>query len=171
MRTLNPARPARIALLVVVALAAAAIAVIGSRSPASAQAPAATVLTFTELDKGSTFAHIRNTKTKNRRSNLLGDQIVFTNPMADTGGKVVGKLHAECVTTNGSPNFMNSTITCSGVVKLPGGTLTLQALASPGVATTTGAITGGTGIYANANGVFVSVEGRGGSKDTITLAG
>jgi len=33
MRTLNPARPARVVLLVVVALAAAAVAVIGSRSP------------------------------------------------------------------------------------------------------------------------------------------
>ena len=37
---------------------------------ASADAPAGTSLTFTELGKGSTFKHIRNTKTKNQRSNL-----------------------------------------------------------------------------------------------------
>jgi hypothetical protein len=45
---------------------------------ASADAPAATKLTFTELDRGSTFKHVRNTKTKNQRSNPMGDLIVFT---------------------------------------------------------------------------------------------
>ena len=49
------------------------------------------------------------------------------------------------------------------------GTLTVQAMNSPGVATTTGAVTGGTGAYANARGTFTSVEGRSGSTDTITL--
>ena len=42
---------------------------------------------------------------------------------------------------------------------------------SPGRATTTGAITGGTGAYANARGVVVSKAADGGSLDTITLAG
>ena len=52
----------------------------------------------------------------------------------------------------------------------PQGTLVLQAMNSPGVATTTGAITGGTGAYANARGTFTSVEDRkGNSADTITL--
>ncbi|MEA2190828.1 MAG: hypothetical protein QOI73_949 [Solirubrobacteraceae bacterium] len=172
MDTLSHARPVRIALLLLAALAAAvAVAFAVSRSPASAQAPGTTVLTLTELEKGSTFSHIRNTKTKNRQSNLRGDQIVFTNPMADAAGKTVGRLHVECVTTKGSSNFMRSTIACSGVMTLPGGSLTLQALVSPGVATTAGAITGGTGTYAGARGSFTSVEGRSGSKDTITLIG
>ena len=54
---------------------------------------------------------------------------------------------------------------------LSGRTLMLQALVSPGIATTNGAITGVTGTYAGARGSFVSVEGKGGSKDTITLLG
>lgn len=138
-------------------------------SAASAQAPASRTLTFTELDKGSTFKHIRNTKTKNRRSNLLGDQDVFTNRLADSTGKVVGKLHVECVTTVGASNFLKSKLTCSGVMVIPGGMLTLQAMSSPGIATTSGAITGGTGAHANANGTFTSVDGKSGSLDTITL--
>ncbi len=137
---------------------------------ASAEAPAATTLTFTELEKGGTFKHVRNTKSKSSRANLLGDLIVFTSPIADSAGKTVGKLHATCVTTVGSSDFLKSKLICSGVMALGKSSLTLQAITSPGTATTTGAITGGTGIYANARGVFTSVEGRNGnSADTITL--
>lgn len=76
---------------------------------------------------------------------LLGDLIVFTNPLADPAGKVVGRIHVQCVTTTGSSNFLKSKLTCGGVMALPGGTMTLQAMTSPGTPTTTGAITGGTG--------------------------
>ena len=51
---------------------------------------------------------------------------------------------------------------------LPGGTLTFQTITSPGTPTTNGAITGGTGAYANARGTFVRPEGK---ADTITLVG
>ena len=78
-------------------------------SAASADAPAATTLTFKELDKGSTFKHIRNTKTRNQRSNLMGDLIVFTSPLADSAGKRVGRIHVSCVTTVGSSNFRSPT--------------------------------------------------------------
>jgi hypothetical protein len=154
--------------LCVVALTAAAL---GLRSSASAQAPAGRTLTFKELEKGATFTHIRNTKGASRRSNHQGDLLVIVNPLANASGHVVGRVNAACTTTTGARNFLRSTATCTGVVVLPGGTLTLQALISPGIATTTGAITGGTGAYTNARGVLVSEEGRGGSKDTITLAG
>jgi hypothetical protein len=157
-----------------VVLAAGALALLafafGLRSPASAQDPGTRVLKFTELEKGSSFSHIRNSKGVPRRSNLQGDLIVFTNRLADASGKVVGTLHVQCVTTTPSLNFLKSKLTCSGVMDLRGGTMTLQAVTSPAVATTTGAITGGTGAYANARGVLVSVEGRNGnSDDTITL--
>ena len=82
---------------------------------------------------------------------------------------VVGRIHVQCVTTAGASNFMKSKLTCSGVMVLAQGSLTLQAISSPGVATTNGAITGGTGVYANARGTFTSVEGRSGSTDTIML--
>jgi hypothetical protein len=158
----------RLAPLVAVSALVAGAVVVGS--VASAQAPAARTLTFKELEKGSTFVHIRNTMTRSERANLQGDQIVFTNPLADASGQVVGKLHVECVTTKGSRDFMRSLMACSGVAVLRDGTMTLQAPVSPADGTTTGAVTGGTGAYANARGVLVSEEGRGGATTTITLA-
>lgn len=153
-------------LLAVTALAGGAVAV---GSVASAEGPARTV-TYTELEKGSTFVHVRNTKAKSRQANALGDQIVFTNPLADASGSVVGKTHVSCTTTVGARDFRKSILVCHGVAVLPDGTLTLEATNSPGIGSTTGAVTGGTGAYANARGVFSSVEGRGGSETTITLA-
>ncbi len=164
----HPARRALVA-IAVVALALVALA-LGRHASASAQDPGARVLKLTGLEKGSTFKHVRNSPSRSRRANLLGDLIVFTNPLADASGKTIGRLHAQCVTTTGSSNFLKSKLTCAGVATLPGGTLTLQALTSPGNPTTSGAITGGTGAYANARGVFVSTERRSsGSDDTITL--
>jgi allene oxide cyclase-like protein len=133
-----------------------------------ASAPTGRTLTFTELDKGSTFVHIRNTKAS-ERANSQGDVIAFTYPLAAAPGKIVGKIHIECVTTVGARNFVNSILTCSGVAVLRDGTLTLQATVSPSVPTTTGAVTGGTGAYANARGVVTSKPGKRGSVDTFTL--
>ena len=138
---------------------------------ASAQSPAGRTITLTELEKGSTFKHVRNTKTKSSRANSLGDVIVFTNPLADASGKVVGKLHANCATTVGARNFLKSSMTCSGVLVLRDGTLSFQAAFKVSASTVTGAVTGGTGAYANARGTFVSKDDRGNSQDTITLAG
>ena len=172
--TSMPRRPARttpLAALALVTLIAVAAAGLGQRSSASAEAPAGTTLTYTEPVKGSTFRHIRNTKTTNRRANLLGDLIVFANPISDSTGKRVGKSHVQCVTTVGASNFKRSKLTCTGVSALRQGTLTLAAIVSPGARTTTGAVTGGTGAYANARGVFSSVLARNGdAATTITLA-
>ena len=138
---------------------------------ASAQSPGGRTLSLTELEKGSTFKHVRNTKTKSSRANSLGDVIVFTNPLADASGQVVGKLHANCATTVGARNFLKSSMTCSGVLVLRDGTLTFQAAFKVSASTVTGAVTGGTGAYANARGTFVSKTDRTGKHDTITLAG
>lgn len=156
------------ALAVLCALAALAAVL---RSPASAQTPTTRLLTFTELERGGTFTHIRNTKGAPRRANLAGDVIVFTNPLADASGARVGTSWVSCTTTGGARNFMKSTLTCSGVLTFADGTLTLQANTSPASPTTTGAVTGGTGAYANARGVFVSEEGPNGARNTVTLAG
>jgi hypothetical protein len=160
-------RTSRLALCIALPAVAAA-AVLGSG--AVAQDPASGTLTLTELDRGSTFTHIRNTKTTSPRSNALGDLIVFTNPLADASGQVVGRLHVDCVTTTGARDFRKSVLTCAGVMVLRDGTLTLQTTVSPATPTTTGAITGGTGAYANARGVVVSKESGRNSVDTITLA-
>ena len=85
-------------ILAAVALAAlAAVALVGP----GASAQSGRTITFTELEKGSTFKHVRNTKPKSAQSNLLGDVIVFTNRIADASGKVIGKNHAVCATTVG----------------------------------------------------------------------
>lgn len=145
----------------------AAVVVLGSG--ASAQDPAARTLSFKSLEKGSTFKHVRNTKPKSERANATGDVIVFTSPLADASGQVVGRLFADCTTTRGARDFLKSITTCAGVIALRDGTLTLQANSRPGVPTTTGAVTGGTGAYANSRGVFVAEDTSG--DVTVTLAG
>jgi hypothetical protein len=135
---------------------------------ASAQDPGTRTLTFKTLEKGSTFTHVRNTKPPSERANVMGDLIVFTNPVADDSGKVVGRQFAECTTTQGARNYLRSTTTCTGVMDLRDGTITLQANSKPGVPTTTGAVTGGTGAYAGADGVFAANDRNG--RMTVTLA-
>ena len=155
-------------ILAAVALAAlAAVALVGP----GASAQGGRTITFTELEKGSTFKHVRNTKPKSGQSNLLGDVIVFTNRIADSSGKVIGKNHAVCATTVGARSFPKSVITCQGSVVLGDGTMTWQGAFKVGGSTSTSAITGGTGAYANARGVVVSKQDSKGTHDTITLAG
>ena len=161
-------RRSRLALCIALPTLVGAIALASS---AGAQDPAGATLTLTALDRGSTFSHIRNTKTASRQSNAQGDLIVFTNPLADASGRRVGRLHAACVTTTGARDFRRSVLTCDVVMVLRDGTLTGQAISRPGVPTTTGAVTGGTGAYANARGVVVDKETGRGSVLTISLAG
>jgi hypothetical protein len=161
-------RSTRTAATIAVLLALLA-AILVLRSSASAQDPGTRTLTFTELERGATFTHIRNTKGAKRQSNLQGDVLAFTNRLADSSGKRIGKLSVSCTTTTGARNFLKSTLTCFGVVALSDGTLTLQANTTPNARTTTAAVTGGTGAYANARGVSVSTGSRTGSQNTITL--
>ncbi|MEP6953757.1 MAG: hypothetical protein ABI950_06810 [Solirubrobacteraceae bacterium] len=153
------------------ALTAAAATTAVLLSSAAAQDPGGRTLTLHELEKGATFTHVRNTRGARRQSSLQGDLFAFTNPLADAAGARVGTLHVHCVATVGAQNFRRSTLTCSGILHLRDGDLMLQADTRPSAATTAGAVTGGTGAYANARGVFVSKSGRSGSTDTITLAG
>jgi hypothetical protein len=139
-------------------------------SLAGAEATAARTLTFKELDKGSTFVHIRNTKGSSGRANAMGDLLAFTNPIVDVSGRRIGKTSVSCTTTTGARNFMRSTLTCFGTLALRDGTLTVQANVRPAQGTTVGAVTGGTGAYANARGVLASKTVPGGSVNTITLA-
>jgi hypothetical protein len=139
-------------------------------SLAGQEAVSARTLTLKELDKGSTFVHIRNTKGSSSRANWMGDVLAFTNPVVDQAGQRIGKTSVACVTTTGARNFMRSQLTCFGTFTLRDGTLTVQANLSPAQRTIVGAITGGTGAYANARGVVESRSVRGGALDTITLA-
>lgn len=157
--------------IVVAGLAVASVAffmVAGSPdSEAQAQAAGTTTITLKELEKGSTFKHVRNTKTHNRGSMLLGDLLVFTNPLTDAAGARVGKLHANCTTTVGNASFLEGVMTCTVILAVRDGSLMVIANSSPGSSTTTGAVVGGTGTYAGAHGQFASTN----ATDTITLAG
>lgn len=137
---------------------------------ASAQDTGTRIVSLKELDKGSKFRHVRNTKGAPSTSNMQGDVIAFINPLVDPAGQSVGTLHVSCVTTVGARDFMKSAINCSGALVLRDGMMTLQTVVTFSD-TTTGAITGGTGAYANARGTFVSKQVSGGSQDTITLVG
>jgi hypothetical protein len=156
-----------VAVLAVPALVAVALAL---GSGASAQDPGARTLTIRELDKGSIFTHIRNTKRKSSHANAQGDLLAFTIPLADESGDRVGKLSFSCATTTGAPNPEKSTVTCVGVAALRDGSLMVQTNINLGRSKTVGAVTGGTGAYANARGVVVSQGTKSGAVDTFTLA-
>ncbi len=148
------------------------IALLAFAGPASA---ATTTLTFKEPEKGSTFAFVDNAPTSAKKHGFptrfsAGDEVIFTNPM-EAEGKVVGKIRVVCTATNNasSRNFAAAGFVCTGIAKIPGGTLIFAAELAEG--NTEGAITGGSGKYAGAHGSFVSKEpkGKGASTVTVTL--
>lgn len=139
----------------------------GSASAASA------TLTFKEPEKGSTFAFVDNGPKSAKKHGFpssisAGDEVIFTNPM-EQEGKLVGKVRVACIATQSasSASFTAAHFVCSGVAKIPGGSLIVAAELGNGA--TEGAITGGTGKYAGARGSFVSKEGKGSSTTTVTL--
>jgi hypothetical protein len=97
-----------------------------------------------------------------------GDELIYSTPLA-MEGKVVGKDRIVCTATSAATtkNPESAGFSCTGIVKIPGGTLILVGKAKEGP--TEGAITGGTGTYAGARGTFVSREGRGSSTITVSL--
>ena len=138
--------------------------------PASA---ATTTLTFKEPEKGSTFAFVDNAPTSKKKHGFparisAGDEVIFTNPL-EAEGKLIGKIRVICTATNnaGAKNFAAAGFVCSGIAKIPGGTLVVTAELSEG--NTEGAVVGGSGTYAGARGSFVSKEGKGSSTTTVTL--
>jgi hypothetical protein len=153
----------------IVTLAALSVTLLVAVAAQAATGQSTRTVTLIELEKGSTFTHIRNTKATSPRANSTGDQIVMTYPLADRARRVVGKLHVDCVTTAGAKLFPQSTVSCGGVLDLRDGTLTVQTVFKLDGSPVRGAVTGGTGAYAGARGTFVSKQAKGGSVDTFTL--
>jgi hypothetical protein len=155
--------------LVVTALAGVLLLCVAT--PASAQAPGTLTLTFTELNKGSTFGFIDNPPKARLRHGQptrvsAGDMLVFSSPLRDSAGRPFGRLRATCfITRGGSPS--NPPADCWGVYGLPTGQL--WGSATTGAGTTKGAILGGTGAFADMHGTFVSTPTKTGTDDTITL--
>lgn len=157
----------KIGLAAIPVVATAAAIAIGSG--AEAQNPTTRTIVLKELDKGSAFKHVRNTRGASRQSNLTGDILVITHPLADATGKVVGRLHGTCITTVGSRSFEKATASCNAVVKLTDGMLYGQFSFKLSDTNVGGVVTGGTGAYANARGTVLSKTVQGGAQDTFTL--
>jgi hypothetical protein len=100
-----------------------------------------------------------------------GDRLTFAADLLDGSKRHVGDLDAMCVLTKtpGKPRgglsvgrLDDSSAVCTGVMTVPGGSLTLSvggkafAEGAQEGATTRGAIVGGTGAYAGAAGEFTS---------------
>jgi hypothetical protein len=129
-----------------------------------------TVITFTEPEKGAVFHFIDNAPKSKFKHGMpvrisAGDELTIWNPLV-SGGKRIGHLQAFCFATKPARKFIAADFECSGTWVFPTGTLSVQASIEPNGAV--GSITGGTGIYANARGTFISEEGKT-TTTTITL--
>ncbi len=166
----------RLAAVGVLAAAGIAAAVISS-SGASAQAPVAAprTIAFTEIEKANPCC-IADIAPKNRskREPFMspGDALVFSQVLRAAGGKNIGRLYAKCAAIVPGP-LTRARYLCEGSYAFADGTLTSSGLSSFSNPTSTGAITGGTGAYANAHGTFTSKQPKGGgnTETIVTLAG
>lgn len=155
-------------------LAVAGLGVVGAvalGAGASAQAPAGTTITVTELSEGSTFRIIdeppRSRSQRNPRFSV-GDRLIFTNPLDDAAGNRVGRLHAVCTVTRGG-TFARAVVVCEGGYVLRNGALHVMVSTRLSGDTTNGSVVGGTGAYANARGTFTSDNSEDDNRTTITL--
>jgi hypothetical protein len=101
------------------------------------------------------------------------DQLTFSSDLLDASNKDVGDLDATCIATRATGRFDTSSQVCTGVMTVPGGSLTLSVggrVFQEGV-TLQGAVVGGSGEYAGATGSFTSTESGENrpSRDTVTL--
>jgi hypothetical protein len=101
------------------------------------------------------------------------DQFTFASDVIDASKKDVGDLDVSCIATRGTGRFETSSAVCTGVMTIPGGSLTLSVGGKPfrEGAATRGAVVGGSGEYAGATGSFTSTQSGENrpSKDTITV--
>ena len=154
-----------------VAVGAVAVMAIGGVAfvaSSGAQAPGPQTLVLKETEgKGR---YIDEKPLSKRGGNpSIGDSFAFSNFLSDSAGKRVGKLQAVCTIVEVSRNAMGQL--CNGVAKLSDGDLLLEAAFTEGrngAPAIKGAITGGTGAYANARGTFTSV-GEEVSTDTFVF--
>ena len=155
--------------LAVAAGAVAVLAVGGAAFAASsgAQAPGPQTLVLKEKEGQFAFIDQKPRSKKGRAS--LGDEIVLSNPLFDAANKRVGDLQAVCTTVKAGREDKASYV-CQGVAHLNTGDILLQAHLKEqiGSVVVSGAITGGTGPYANARGTFTS-EGEEVSTDTFVF--
>jgi hypothetical protein len=154
------------------AVAVGAVAVLACGGVAFAQATGAQApgsQTLVLKEKEGQFGVIdHKPKSKQGRASL-GDGYVISNPLFDAANKRVGSLQAVCTVVEAG-RWDSAVNLCHGVAHLNGGDLLLEARfkQKAGPFTFTGAITGGTGAYANARGTITSQSGET-STDTLVF--
>lgn len=89
--------------IIVAVLAVAAGAVFTIVATSGAQAPGPQTLVLKENQKGGTFAFIDQKPLSKHGRASVGDQLVFSNPLADTAGKPTGKLEVVCTDIKAGP--------------------------------------------------------------------
>jgi hypothetical protein len=152
-----------------VAVGAVAVLAVGGvafAASSGAQAPGSQTLVLKE--KEGQFAFIDQKPRSKQGRASLGDELVVSNPLFDAANKRVGELQAVCTTVKAGRE--NAAYLCQGVAHLNSGDILLEARLKEqlGPAGITGAITGGTGAYANAHGTFTS-KGEEVSIDTFVF--
>jgi hypothetical protein len=158
-----------------VVLAVAAIAVFAVVATSGAQAPGPQTLVLKENSKGGKFTFVDAArpfaKNPKRPTPSQGDYFVFYSPLNDAAGNPAGELDVKCtIIKKGKARTGQGEVDlCNGVVGLSNGEIFVAARTTGGNnPDVRGAITGGTGAYANARGTLTSV-GENNSIDTLVF--
>ncbi len=142
-------------------------------SVASSQTPPAgpRALAFTEVENKTPCCIVDVApKSHSKREPMMspGDQLVFSQKVRDPSGKPIGTLYGDCSAITHAP-LTRARFICNSVYAFSDGTMTATGLGGVGAPTSTGAITGGTGAYANAHGTFSSETTKTGNDTIVTL--
>ena len=114
----------------------------------------------------SPFEPVQANNARNPNSPFaLGDEIVAHDQLF-SHGQHVGDDAFSCVIVSVPPDILLAN--CTGVFRLPGGTIAIQTTAVPGPKPKDLAVTGGTGIYRNVGGDGTLVE-FGNGKGKLTM--
>lgn len=159
-------------LVVLFIIAAAVFGAVVASSKAQAPGPQTLVLKensragkFTFVDAARPFA-----KNPRRPTPSQGDYFVFYTPLTDAAGTRAGELDVQCtIIKKGGRQGKGEVDLCTGTIGLTNGDLFISArILSGNSANVRGAITGGTGAYANARGTLTSV-GENNATDTFVF--
>jgi hypothetical protein len=140
---------------------------------ASPQSPAASprTIAFTEVENKTPCCIVDAApKSRSKREPMMsaGDQLVFSQKVRDPSGKPIGTLYGDCTAITKAP-LTRARFICDGLYAFTDGTMTATGLGGVGAPSSTGAITGGTGAYANARGTFSSKATKTGNDTIVTL--
>ena len=165
-------RRRRLSVLGALSLAGVGAAVLyGSAGSSQTSAASPRTIAFTEVENKTPCCIVDVApKSHSKREPTMspGDQLVFSQKVRDPSGKPIGTLYGDCTAMNKAP-LTRTRFICDGLYAFTDGTMTATGLGGVGAPTSTGAITGGTGAYANAHGTFSSKTTKTGNDTIVTL--